>query len=475
MIDIVLQCYPWQKVLGVFEDGRLIEYREEPIDGHALAGAVFLGKVKNVFSGIQAAFIDIGGKKNAFLHISDMIGAETDSIGKALSAGDEILVQVKREPVSDKGAHVGMDVSFHGRYLVYFPMQSGKVGVSAQITDEGERTRLRMLLKEKIRADGGYIIRTSAAGADDAAILADMEVLKKKWDGILAESRRGGAPKALYYDDDLLQRALELLPRADKLIINDSKTYEDAMRLSGGAEGITLGDTAAYDVSGRAAEITSRIVRLKSGAFIVFDQTEALTAIDVNSGGYTGKKDIENTAFSVNMEAAEEIARQIRLRDIGGTIIIDFIDMEDAAHRDGVLGALASFTAKDPTRTRVIDITKLGLAEVTRQRSRESMNEAAHCACPYCGGSGNIMKPGHIASRALASAYSLAESGTENIRLSLGKGLFAAVRPLYDEGLLGSLKDGASVEIVSDDSLDDDRFLLRAQGGRAKQTGWTIA
>jgi len=362
-----------------------------------------------VLPGMQAAFVDIGLERTAFLHAADIaraVPAEAEGaapplqdIDQLVREGDDILVQVIKEPLGTKGARLSTFISLPSRFLVYMPHSSG-VGVSARIEDPAERERLRAIVRDVASGAGGYIVRTAGAQAPPEALRADMLFLQRLWEHVQAQ--RAGAPGASLVHGDL---SLSLRVLRDELsadvrrVLVDSAAEQARMQsfaqsfMPEAADRVELyaGPRPIFDLHGVEEEIAralDRKVQLKSGGSIVFDQTEALTTIDVNTGGYVGSRNLEETIFRTNLEAAVTIARQLRLRNLGGIIIIDFIDMEDPAHREQVLAALQGALAGDRAQSHIAPISSLGLVEMTRKRTRESLEHVLCEPCQSCAGRG---------------------------------------------------------------------------------------
>ncbi|MDN5331670.1 MAG: ribonuclease [Tepidanaerobacteraceae bacterium] len=412
--EIVADVGKDEVMVGILEDGKLVEFFvERNVKGH-LAGNIYKGKVANVLPGMQAAFVDIGLEKNAFLYVGDVnvesLGYFDEhsvedlgklSIQEILKPGQEILVQVVKEPMGSKGARVSTNITLAGRYLVLMPGLD-YVGISRRIEKEEERVRLKALAEELRPYRMGVIVRTAAEGRAKDEIMAEMDYLKNLWDEIQREGQMPGAPRLIYKDMDLIERIVRdvFTPEVTCFYINTKEAFERVVKIvsmiaPGLKERVSLyngGESIFqyFDITSEVEKALRRKVWLKSGGYIVIDRTEALTAIDVNTGRFTGNKDLEDTVLKTNLEAAKEIARQIRLRDIGGIIVIDFIDMNSQEHRKMVLDTLEMELKKDRTRTHILGITSLGLVEMTRKKVRQSLDEVLERVCPYCDGKGKI-------------------------------------------------------------------------------------
>lgn len=405
--------------VAVMEEGRLAEiYVERPLQ-HRVVGNIYKGTVVNVLPGIQAAFVDIGLERNTFLYVDDVSlpkkGAEGYSvfrppIEQLLRVGQEIMAQVIKEPFGSKGARLTGEITIPGRYLVLVP-DAGYVGVSRRIEDAQEKERLRNLA-ESIRPPGmGVIVRTVAEGVDESLLAQDLELLQYLWSRIQSRFAQKKAPCILYQDLALISRiARDLLTdEVSVFLVDNYHEYEKVLdvleytspELKSKVE-LYSGEEPIFEKFGLEKEIQKaldRAVWLKCGGYLVFDETEALTVIDINTGRNIGKRNLAETVFKTNMEAAEEIARQIRLRDIGGIIIVDFIDMNEEVHRQKVLHRLNEAIKNDRTRTYVLGITSLGLVEMTRKKVRQDLNAFLHQACPYCDGYGRVLTPVVVCTR----------------------------------------------------------------------------
>jgi len=407
--EILVDYSAHETRVAVVQLGVVQELHIERTAARGLAGDVYLGRVSRVLPGMQSAFIDIGLERAAFLHVADLWqsrahgqnGGHPLPIEKLLFEGQPLLVQVIKDPLGTKGARLSTQISIAGRLLVYLP-QDPHVGVSQRIENETERARLKARLQAAMPADerGGYIIRTSAEDAGEPELAADVEYLRRRWREILDESRRRSAPSLLYEELSLSQRMLRdvagertstvLVDSADECerLVAFASTYVPAV-----AARIRLyaGERPLFELHGVEDEIERALARrvdLKSGGYLIVDQTEALTTIDVNTGGFIGGRNFDDTIFRTNLEAAHAIARQLRVRNLGGIIIVDFIDMGSTDHREAVLQELRKALARDRTRTSVNGFTALGLVELTRKRTRESLSHLLCEPCPTCAGRG---------------------------------------------------------------------------------------
>jgi ribonuclease G len=397
---------------ALVEDGVLQDLLIERSARRGLIGNIYIGKVSRVLPGMQAAFVDIGIARTAFLHASDIGPAERGAtaadpvISELLREGEQLPVQVMKDPIGTKGARLTTNMTIPSRYLVLLPM-GGKIGVSARIEDEEERARLKDIMQRIVPDDGvfGFIVRTAAEGASLDALRADMLFLDKLWAIISEEARGGNAGKLVHEDLSLAVRVMRDVASSDveRIQVDSEATYE---RLKSFAATF-IPDIAPtvewyqgrrpmldlYGIEDEIEKALNRKVTLKSGGYVIFDQTEAMTTIDVNTGAYVGRRNLEETIFRTNLEAAVTIARQLRLRNLGGIIIIDFIDMDEALHRRQVLEALEAALASDHARTQITEHSALGLVEMTRKRTRDSLEHIMCESCPTCEGSGSVKTP----------------------------------------------------------------------------------
>jgi ribonuclease G len=415
-VEILVNATPRETRAAVLENGVLQEIYVERVSRRGLVSNLYKGRVSRVLPGMQAAFVDIGLERTAFLHAADiafMRPDETmvalpaiDDIRRLVNQGDEILVQVIKDPIGTKGARLTTFVALPSRYLVYMPRGDG-VGVSARIEDEAERTRLKNVIASRMQPvdPGGYIVRTAAANVSEEALAEDMTYLAKLWEHVRQTSLRRSAGEIVHEDLPLTLRMLrDELARGVSRVLVDSPSEQARMiefartfiaNTSTSFE-LYTGPRPIFDLHGVEEEITKaldRKVQLKSGGHLVIDQTESMTTIDVNTGAYVGSRNLEETIFRTNLEAAVAIARHLRLRNLGGIIIIDFIDMQDEAHRRQVLAALERALAGDRAQTHIVSLSPLGLVEMTRKRTRESLEHLLCRPCPSCDGRGFVKTP----------------------------------------------------------------------------------
>lgn len=426
--EIIANIGPGETRVAVIEDGVLVNLfveRSEPVVGN-----IYKGRVSNVLPGMEAAFVDIGLERNAFLHVADIRAHRLDgeeveesfghgAIAERLRPGQEILVQVTKEPMGSKGARVTTYLALPAHYLVLMPTVD-YVGVSRRIASEPERKRLRQIA-ERVRPDAmGVIVRTAAEGAEEKALADDVSFLQQMWHRVLERARASRAPALVYQDLRLIRRVVRDLftDEVDRFVLDSAEEYgRVADLLTSFAPALRdrlvlhQDDEAVFERYGIEREIDRALRRrvwLKSGGYLVIDRTEALTVIDVNTGKYVGKTDLASTILRTNLEAVGEIVRQITLRDIGGIILVDFIDMDQPEHRRQVLDALHEAVQRDRAKLHVIDLTSLGLVEITRKRVHQDLEEIMRIPCPYCEGRGRVLSPETMAMRVRREARRIA-------------------------------------------------------------------
>ena len=397
--QIIISSTPEEVRMGLVNNGILQEFMVERAMSAHLVGSIFLGRVSNIVRGIQAAFIDIGLDQNAFLYLGD---------SQDLTEGASVMIQITKDPRGTKGPTASREITFPGHYAVLFPF-SDNIGISRKITDEEERARLRSLA-EKLRHPGmGIVLRTEAEGVSAEVLETDINNLIAEWNVVAARAKRAKAPAFLHRELDLSVRMVrdyftrdvkeivvdnpEAFQRIQALLSEMKDVENTELKLWDSGEdvfsGFGLGDTLE--------SLADRRVELPSGGYLVIDHTEAMTVIDVNSGSYIGKNNLEETIMEINRQAAREIAHQLRLRDIGGIIVVDFIDMHSEENRQEVLAVLEDSFAGDKMRPRIQDITVLNLVEITRKKSRQNLEAVLFSDCPVCSGSGRVQSKEAIA------------------------------------------------------------------------------
>lgn len=424
--QLVIESYPWETRLAIVEDGRLVELHYE--DKNDRVGNMYKGRVKDILPGLSCAFVDLGFDKNAFLYQGDLRGARPEaSVKDLLSRGQELLVQVKKEAITGKGARVTTSLTIPGHYLVLLPFQN-EVSVSRKIKDPVTRNELRDYLKN-IKPEGvGLIVRTAGVWASLKDLQDELDSLLVVWQEICTTANDVSAPALVYKDLDIVQRTLRdyIDGVTDTIIVNTQEqadAIKDQLNQDSAARGIDITVmNAPFDVLGLETEVeklTRTRVWLKSGGYLVIEETEAMVVIDINSGKYTGKRELNETIFKTNLEAAKEIPRQMRLRSIGGIILMDFIDMKEKKHREEVLKVLSDELQKDKAHSRVLGITRLGLVEMTRKKTRGSISTVLAEECQYCEGKGRIINHAIVARELMRRLINLSHREADTIRVEV--------------------------------------------------------
>jgi len=511
--EILISGSPRETRVAILEDDRLVELLVDRPDSRRSVGDIYVGKVEAVLPGIQAAFVDIGAEKSAFLHASDLIESEEEdedpedrepddadedtngkrggqpqrgrrrqapNIAEELKRGQTKLVQVIKEAIGTKGPRVTAQVSLAGRFLVYMPFAS-KVGVSRKIEARDQRARLREMVTKLVPKDeGGWIIRTVADDLTEASCKREIDHLLGLWKKIKRKAQSGRAPQLVQRETsltrgivrDLLSDKVDLLLVDSKLLYNEIEQYlkqidpELLSKVKLYSAEAPLFDE--YDIETEIRNLFKQRVDMPTGGYLIIQPTEALISIDVNTGRYTGKRDPESTIFRTNLEAAREVARQLRLRDIGGIIVVDFIDMETKSNRDKVLQELRTHLGRDRARTRAFAVSELGLIEMTRQRVRPSLWQSMTTECPTCTGTGRVFRPEVVVRR---MERSLKRAGADHKERQLSVRLHPEVA-LYlveqEPNFLRQLEKQTGLELeVRDDPmmrLDEFRMMARPAG-----------
>jgi len=498
--ELLINVTPPETRVALMENGRVVEVFHERRGHRGLVGNVYLGRVHRVLPGMQAAFVSIGLDRDAFLYVEDAVppsieeegedtadsaarprhsrregqaGQPATRIDDLVKEGQEIVVQVTKDPISGKGPRVTAGLSLPGRTLVYLPAVR-EVGISRRIADEEERERLRALLGE-LPSSGGLIARTAAMGAKLPELEADYRYLADLSDRISRQAERSGAPALIHRELDLALRVVRDLVSTDfsAIRVDDAAT---GARLSEFLSAVAPAlvpvlevvspEPPLFEASGVEAEIEKSLLRhvdLPSGGSIVIQQTEALVAIDVNTGKFVGKDALEDTVYAANLEAVPEIARQIRLRDLGGLLVIDFIDMSDPEHRGDVFGKLEAELARDRARTRLLQLSDFGLVEVTRQRSRGNLEKTLTRPCPECSGRGRVRTDWTLAldlRRALLRPPLLFVPGeTVRVRVppSLARFLAEEERSILEDV---QTELGVNIELLPDEALSSEEYRI---------------
>ena len=494
-LKMLIESDPHQTRIAVLEDDRLTEIFVERHRHRGLVGNVYKGRVTRVLPGMQAAFVDVGLERDAFLYVSDVAadveamedleledarsedigahqqGSPSPSIDDLLKAGQEIIVQVVKDPLPNKGARISTHVTLPGRYLVLLPTVR-HFGVSRRIEDETERERLLSILHQLPVSSGGLIVRTAGEGKGREEFESDLVYLSKLWEKIRLRAGKVSAPTLLHQDLDLALRVVRDLLRQDFAVlwVDGEETYERIVEFldqvqPGLVAKVKLFRQRAtlFEQFGIEEQIEAALkskVWLKSGGYIVINPTEALVAIDVNTGRFVGQNNLEDTVLQTNLEAVSEIVRQIRLRDLGGIIVIDLIDMVEATHREEVFASLESEIRKDRAKTKVLNISEFGLVEITRKRSRANLERLLTQPCPYCSGRGRIKSVATICLNLRKELLHLrGRIGNSELLLrvhpEIARALQQEERAIFDE-LERSL--GVHLLLQSDPELHHERF-----------------
>jgi len=501
-IKLVVSCERLETRTAILENGRLEEYTTERESDRNIVGSIFKGKVRNIEPGIKAMFVDIGFEKNAFLQFWDAIPAALDSgieavardskapkkkkpvkitqkdVPKIYPVGSDVLVQVKKGPIGTKGPRITTDISLAGRYLVLMPFND-QCGISRKIDDPKERERLRKILRSLTIPDGmGVIMRTAGEGQKVRYFVRDLSILLDQWakvqKGLDADNMP--APVCLFTEPDLVERTVRdfLTENVDSVHVDDAKA---AQRMQDFVSAISkrakkrihhyTGSQPIFDVFGVQSQIDTafhRQVWLPCGGYIVFDETEALVAIDVNTGRNKGAKDVEKTILQTNLEAAEEIARQLRLRNIGGIIIADFIDMKSRKDQNAVYQRMRDRLKHDKARAHVLPISPLGLMEITRQRTGESLADTHHDVCPYCNGRGVIKDTMSMSVELQRALHSVLREHGEHIheyKIQVHPDLLKRLREDDEEHLVDiERRYSCRLTFRSDPTLHREKFII---------------
>ena len=406
MKTILVNSMPEEVRMAIVAGGELQAIEMERASHSHLVGNLYRGRVQNVLPGMQAAFVDIGREKNAFLYIGDGMPKEAQQAVRQqkIHIGQTLPVQIVKDAIGTKGPRATTHLTLPGRNVVLMPT-AAYIGISRRIESEEERARLHGIAERICPKDMGLIIRTVAAGKTEEALAADVRYLRRLWESIQARMKLGSAPSLLYRDADLAIRMVRdsFTDEIDEVIVDDRALYQRIVELVEYASP-ELADRVKlyaertplfrkYHLEEELEKLGAREVELPSGGFIVIDKTEALTVIDVNTGRFVGKANLADTVYHTNLEAAAEILKQLRLRDIGGIIVVDFIDMEQPGQKEELLAYMREHVKSDPTKTNIVDITSLGLVEITRKKSRQNLESMIYSECPYCHGKGRVESP----------------------------------------------------------------------------------
>ena len=502
--ELLINATQRETRVAILEDDQLVELLVDRPEARRMVGDIYYGKVEAVLPGIQAAFVDIGTEKSAFLHASDLVydeggeedadededepadeaastarearrGAKAPPIQEVLKRGQEIIVQVSKEPISTKGPRVTAQVSMAGRFLVYMPHAS-RVGVSRKISDRDQRRKLKEMVAAVLPPDeGGVIVRTVSEDANQETFGRELSTLMNNWKRINRKTRFMRAPALIHQETSLTRSLVRDLfsDKVDSLVVDSKAVFHEIQEY---LKGIAADDLAArvklyeepvalfdkYEIETEIRDLFKRRCDLPSGGYLIIEPTEALVSVDVNSGRFVGKKDPEKTSLKTNVEAAREVARQLRLRDVGGIIVCDFIDMETQVNRDRVLQELRQSLSRDRARTKAYQVSELGLIEMTRQRVRQSHLQSMTAPCPTCAGTGRIFTPETVLRRMERSVKRMASEGKREplmVRLHPETALHVLTE---EQDLVRKLEKsiGFTLELRDDPLLKPDEFKL---------------
>lgn len=457
----------------VAEDGRLVEFHLDSGSETEISGNIYKGRVMNVLEGMQAAFVAFGQEKNGYLYAGD-IPSDADRgvvMPLCVKAGDEVMVQVSKSPMGKKGARLTMCLSYVGKHLIFMPT-SNYCAVSRKITDESEREMLLAAAKKLSERGGGFVMRTSALTADPRELRAEANYLRALYDDTVEAYKTASVGDMVYRDADLHARLLRDfdLDGIDKIYIGDEQTFNRAERLFKRARRknklvLYNGEREMFEYFGlekQVFELMSTRVELASGAYLIIDHTEALTAIDVNTGRFTGETDLEDTVFSTNLLAAREIARQVRLRNVGGIVVVDFIDMASEEHRAALVEELEKCLREDRAKCNVVPMTGLGLIQFSRKKFKSDNVSMLTKKCPYCRGAGYILSDAYIAFRIQIALKKCFADGYENAIVELNAGVFAEIlaKRRFSALVKGEWRD-KRVYMIPHRTYHEDQFTVR--------------
>ncbi|MCD4650680.1 MAG: Rne/Rng family ribonuclease [Candidatus Cloacimonetes bacterium] len=483
--EIIVNVHPFEKRVAILEDSKLVELFVEKLDQQNIVGNIYKGRVKDVLPGMGAAFIDIGVDRTAFLHYSDIVTdfldaedenseipqhlvRDSSKIGKYLHQGQEIIVQVQKGPLGKKGARLTGQISIPGKFLVLFPNKS-KIAISRKIQSYGEKGRIKSILSKLKHKDIGLIVRTEAEGCSDEDFVAEYNGIYKTWQFLERQITRAEPPCCIFNENDLSNTLIRDLygSGVDRLIV-DNKEFRQKLidQLNDGAPELASRiefyheDSPIFDAYGIEKEIESIFrssISLPSRGNIVIEPTEAMVSIEINTGSFTGKRNYDETVRRTNKEAAAEIVRQIRLRDLSGIMVIDFIDMRNEEHKDEVMQVLRKSLRRDRAKNRVFPFGPLGLVQITRKRTRPNLLNTYSEHCPCCNGTGRILSRDSVALKLYRWLY-------RSEYFINKKALRISVHPNVKEFLLNNAeylrKFSGLVEIIEDDDLSPDKFKV---------------
>jgi len=499
--EIIINSTPQQTRVALLNDGKVAEMYIERKKHRGIVGNIYKGRVSKVLPGMQAAFVNIGLKRDAFLYVLDFYNnleeedEDSDSgeekeqppkrkrrsrrpaIQDLLKRDQEIMVQISKEPLGTKGARVTSHISLPGRYMVYMPTVD-HIGVSRRIKSHNERLRLRKIIKECKPDNCGCIVRTAGEGRDEEDISGDINFLTRLWNRVKVRGEDARAPSLVHKDLDLVLRVMRdsFTQNVEKLVVDSEEEYQKVLEFTEATmphlsdrvrlfvKSVPIFDH--YNIEEELNKALQRKVWLKSGGHLIIDRAEALVAIDVNTGKFVGKKNLEDTIVKTNLEAAKEVARQVRLRDLGGIIIVDFIDMESEENKRRVVSTLEQELVSDRARTNVLDITELGLVQMTRKRVRESLKQQLYQPCPYCKGQGFIQSEETICYEIQNSIQRLVSTTDEQRGIQV-RAHPAIIKKLQNEEreIIQSIREiyGRKVQLQGDEKLHREQFDVKIQ------------
>lgn len=470
--EIIAEVYPWESRVAIVEDGRLAEVFWA--DQNESVGNIYKARVKDIIPGLSCAFVDIGLAKNAFLYAGDIISPGKKRGGHVfdlLKSGQDILVQVKKEAFSEKGARVTGNITIPGHFLVLLPFQ-GEVSISRKITDSKRRECLRSLVDSYKPAEFGCILRTACLEADDEEILAEMDELIKVWQEIERRYQRMKTPSLIYEDIDVLERTLRdyLDVEIHRIILNNERLRERVLNYLQNKATVCnaviyeAGDLfEKYSLEKDIRRALRRKIWLKNGGYLIVDETEAMTVIDVNSGKYTGKDDFEDTVYRINLEASIEIPRQLRLRCLGGIILIDFIDMKNKQNEEEIVETLKRELAKDKAHTRIIGMTGLGFLEMTRKKSRYGVSEIFTDECTRCNGKGRTVNLQSVACEIKRKLVNMDYLQQETLICEAHPDLVEEMNREASDLAYIEKRSGKKIKLLKSDDLAPLEYTLRGQ------------
>ncbi len=484
-VNIFVDSYGGNVIGAVANGKKLLEYRIEKKNKTVTIGSVFKGRVENVLPGMQAAFVNVGLQKNGYLSATDMLMDKTELVGRVeipsilnLKEGDEIMVQAIKDPAGSKGVRLTSNVSFAARYVVFMPTIDF-LGVSRRITNEKTREKLTKIA-EALKPEGqGIIIRTAAENASKADIKKEIAYLTEQYKSILSDFNSVEAPKCVYEEGNVAIRLVRDVynSKIDKFIVGDEELYQKVLEYAKKSDHDLKKKLKLYNkktdmfhhygLDEDVSTLLGNTVEIENGGYIVIDKTEALTSIDVNTGKYVGSDSLEDTVFNTNLIAAKEIARQLRLRNISGIIVVDFIDMASQEHKEKLLASLEEYLSEDREKCHVVGMSSIGLVEITRKKKRRESTSMLVKACPYCQGSGLIWSNEYIVMRIRTGLLDLFSEGYETAIVDLNVEIFDYI---LAKGLLKKdvekVWQGKRIYVIPHKTYHQQFFLIKGDNGK---------